>query len=70
VIGHSSFNWALGYLSPTFVTVSILGEPVGSTVLAYWILNESPSTTKLLGGAAILAGIYVCSRAEAVGGLL
>ncbi len=70
VVGHSSFNWALGYLSPTFVTVSILGEPVGSTVLAYWILKESPSTTKLLGGAAILAGIYVCSRAEAAGGLL
>jgi drug/metabolite transporter (DMT)-like permease len=70
VIGHSSFNWALGYLSPTFVTVSILGEPVGSTVLAYWILGETPSTAKLLGGAAILAGIYVCSRAEAAGGLL
>jgi drug/metabolite transporter (DMT)-like permease len=70
VLGHSSFNWALGYLSPTYVTVSILGEPVGSTALAYWLLNESLSATKLLGGAAILAGIYICSRAEAARGLL
>ena len=69
ILGHSSFNWALGYLSPTFVTVMILGEPVGSTILAYLVLHERPSALKLLGGAVILIGIYLCSRAEATGGL-
>ncbi len=68
VIGHSSFNWALGYLSPAFVTVSILGEPIGSSILAHLVLRESPSRLEALGGAVILSGIYLCSRAEAAGG--
>jgi len=69
VIGHSSFNWALGYLSPAFVTVSILGEPIGSSILAHLVLQESPSRLEVLGGAVILTGIYLCSRAEAAGGI-
>jgi drug/metabolite transporter (DMT)-like permease len=68
VIGHSSLNWALRYLSPTFVTVSVLGEPIGSTILAYWVLQEKPKALELIGGAVILAGIYVCSRVEAAAG--
>lgn len=68
VIGHSSLNWALRYLSPTFVTAAVLGEPVGSTILAHFVLNESPSTLEILGGTVILAGIYICSRAEVAGG--
>jgi drug/metabolite transporter (DMT)-like permease len=70
VIGHSSLNWALRYLSPTFVTVSVLGEPIGSTILASLVLQEKPKALELIGGAVILAGIYVCSRAETAGGLL
>lgn len=70
LIGHSSLNWALRYLSPTFVTAAILGEPVGATVLAYLVLHESPSTLEILGGTVILAGIYICSRAEVAGGLV
>ncbi len=64
LIGHSSFNWALRYLPATFVAVTVLGEPIGSTILAYFILAEVPTPTKLLGGALILAGIYLTSRQE------
>jgi len=70
IIGHSSLNWALRYLSPTFVTAVVLGEPIGSTILACLILQEIPSAVKILGGTVILAGIYVCVRAEAAGGVL
>jgi len=66
VIGHSAFNWALGYLSAPFVSVTILGEPVGATILAYLILNEAPTLLKMIGGAMILAGIYLASRREVV----
>jgi drug/metabolite transporter (DMT)-like permease len=66
IIGHSSYNWALRYLPVTFVGVGTLGEPVGSTILAYFILNEIPTLAKLGGGALILAGIYISSRAESV----
>jgi len=64
IIGHSSYNWALKYLPATFVGVGTLGEPVGSTILAYFILNETPTLAKIGGGALILAGIYVSSRTE------
>lgn len=66
VIGHSAFNWALGYLSAPLVSVTILGEPVGATILAYLILNEAPTLLEIVGGATILSGIYLASRQEVV----
>lgn len=66
IIGHSSFNWALKYLPATFVVVSTLGEPVGSTILAHFILHEVPTLAKIGGGVLILAGIYISSRAESL----
>jgi drug/metabolite transporter (DMT)-like permease len=61
LLGHSSFNWALGYLSTTFVSIALLGEPVGSIILAFLILKQSPSALELTGGVLILAGIYMTS---------
>jgi drug/metabolite transporter (DMT)-like permease len=66
IIGHSSYNWALKYLPATFVGVGTLGEPIGSTILACFILNEVPTLAKIGGGVLILAGIYVSSRAKSV----
>jgi drug/metabolite transporter (DMT)-like permease len=65
LIGHSTFNWALGYLSAAYVSITLLGEPVGSTILAYFILHEKPGLIKLIGGGLILVGIYIASRSEA-----
>lgn len=62
LIGHSSFNWALRYLPTAVVTVTTLGEPIGSTILAYAILGETPGWIKLIGGGLILAGIAIVSR--------
>jgi len=64
LIGHSTFNWALGYLSAAYVSITLLGEPIGSTILAYFILHEKPSPIKLVGGVLILVGIYIASRSE------
>lgn len=64
VLGHSTLNWALRYTSAATVAVVILGEPIGSTVLAYFILGEGITLLKALGGLLILAGIYLASRAE------
>lgn len=59
VLGHSSFNWALAHLPTVFVAVATLGEPIGSTVLAYVLLGEAPTALKLFGAALILAGIVL-----------
>jgi drug/metabolite transporter (DMT)-like permease len=64
ILGHSSLNWALRYLSATFVTLSVLGEPIGSTLLAWWLLGERPTMWAVLGGVLILSGIVLASRAE------
>jgi drug/metabolite transporter (DMT)-like permease len=62
LIGHSAFNWALRYLPATYVSITILGEPIGSTLLAMWLLGERPSALKIAGGGLILIGILVASR--------
>ncbi len=64
LIGHSSFNWALGYLSAEYVAISLLGEPVASTILAVIFLDEIPTTIKVLGGILILTGIIISARTE------
>ena len=64
LIGHTTFNWALGYLSAAFVALSLLGEPIGSTILAYLVLNEVPAGLKVFGAILILAGILLASRSE------
>ncbi len=65
LIGHTTFNWALGYLSAAFVSITLLGEPVGTTLLAYIFLKETPSGLKIFGAALILAGLVVASKSEA-----
>jgi drug/metabolite transporter (DMT)-like permease len=61
LVGHSTFNWLLKYLSATMVAVTTLAEPVGSTALAYFFLHETPSIAVLSGGVLILIGIYLTS---------
>ncbi len=62
LIGHSTYNWALRYLPAALVSITTLGEPVGSAILAYFILSEAPTLLTILGGVLILAGIYLASR--------
>lgn len=64
MIGHSSFNWALRYLPATFVSLALLGEPVGATILAMIFLGETPLVNEVIGGGMILGGIYLASRAN------
>jgi drug/metabolite transporter (DMT)-like permease len=64
LLGHSSFNWALGYLSAAYVSISLLGEPIGATILAYFLLNETPTLPKIFGAILILTGIYIASRSQ------
>jgi len=62
LIGHTTFNWALKYLPASMVAITILGEPVGSTVLAYFILGEGLTSWKVLGGILIFAGILIALK--------
>lgn len=64
LIGHSTFNWALRFLPASLVSITLLGEPIGSTILAYLMLREAPTPLKITGAILILGGIYVASIQE------
>jgi len=64
LLGHSSFNWALRYLSAAYVSITLLSEPVGSTILAYILLDEKPTILMIFGAILILTGIYVATQSE------
>jgi drug/metabolite transporter (DMT)-like permease len=59
LIGHTSFNWAMRHLPPTIVTLIILLEPVGSTILAIAFFRELPGMQVILGAIVLLAGVAV-----------
>jgi len=62
LLGHTSFNYGLRYLSASFVSIALLGEPIGSTILALIVLGEIPGPLEVIGGVIILVGIYLASR--------
>jgi drug/metabolite transporter (DMT)-like permease len=64
LLGHTAFNWSIKYLSATLVTVGILGEPIGSAILAFVILRQPVQPLQVLGGATLLVGIAVAALAE------
>jgi drug/metabolite transporter (DMT)-like permease len=57
LIGHSALTWCLRYTSPTIVGISTLGEPVGSTLLAWWLLDEIPAAGILVGCTITLSAV-------------
>ena len=64
MLGHTGMNWALRHLPAYVVNLTVLGEPVGATLLA-WLLpgiRETPGLHTLAGGALILGGVLVASR--------
>lgn len=64
IIGHSSLNFALGHLSATMVALSVLGEPVGASILAWIILGEVMGIWNILCSSVILAGIFIAAKEE------
>ena len=57
--GQFVFNLLLKTLSATAVTMSILGEPVGTCILAFFLLHERIAPRQLVGILVILTGLSV-----------
>jgi len=66
LIGHSTLNWSLKYLSAGAVAVATLSEPIGSSILAYFILGEPLTFSTIMGGSLILVGVYFALRHESI----
>jgi drug/metabolite transporter (DMT)-like permease len=59
MLGHSILNYSLKSLPATVVSIALLGEPIGSTILAIIFLKEIPSMLEVIGGILILVGITI-----------
>lgn len=59
VLGHTSVNWAVRWISPTLVTLGILFEPVGASLLGLAIFGEVPSLQTIWGAVVLLIGVGI-----------
>ncbi|BDG15550.1 DMT family transporter [Thermus brockianus] len=57
LVGHTSFNWATRHIPPVLVTLAILFEPVGASLLAFLLFGELPGLPVLLGALVLLLGV-------------
>ena len=64
--GHTLYNWALRYVTAPVVSLSLVGEPIGSSLLAWAFLAQAPSPAVAAGGALALVGIYLAASGEGI----
>lgn len=62
LLGHTLYNWSLRYVPTPVVSTSLLGEPVGASLLGLLLLGEVPSVLVVAGAALALLGIYLTVR--------
>lgn len=64
VIGYISLGYALGHLPASLVSPSMLAKPVVVALLAFLLFGERLNAGEMIGGALVLAGIYLVNRRE------
>ena len=64
LLGHTAYNWSLKHVSPSFVALVTLGEPVGCAALAWVFFDESFALLQGAGFILLLGGIYLAARGE------
>ncbi|MDQ0199188.1 DMT family transporter [Neobacillus ginsengisoli] len=57
-MSHVINNWLLNYVNATTISMSILGEPVGATSLAFFLLGEQLVSSQIAGGLLVLLGVF------------
>lgn len=62
LFGHYLFNWLLKYMNATAVSMSVLGEPAISSLLAWVLLKEALTGYQLIAGVFILSGVWLFIR--------
>lgn len=65
LLGHTGMNWALKFLPAYVVNLTVLGEPIGATLLGALLpsIRQIPSVSTLIGGAIVLSGVVITAQA-------
>lgn len=61
LLGHTVFNTLLSSVSATVVSIVVLAEPVGATLLAWFLLDELPAPLFWLGAPLVLVGVAIAT---------
>jgi drug/metabolite transporter (DMT)-like permease len=64
-LGHTVFNHLLAEVKASVVSVALLAEPVGATLLGWLVFHERPGPQIVVGAAIVLAGVSLTVLAEA-----
>lgn len=64
VFGHFLFNWLLKYVSATAVSMTVLGEPVGATILAFMLLGEEVTVIQGVACFLLIFGVWLFIRSS------
>ncbi len=64
IVGHGAWNYALGKVSPTFISLLMMLIPLGSTLLAWFIFGERPLALTAVGGLVVMSGVAVANLAR------
>ncbi len=67
LVGHVLLTWSARFLAPVVVGTATLGEPVGSTLLAWLWLGEAPAVAIVAGCSVTLMGVFVALRSSSQG---
>lgn len=62
--GHTLINYSIKYYRSVTVATSTLIEPIGSTIIAYFLLSQRPPPVSYIGMAITLASIYIVIKEE------
>ena len=58
-LAHVIFNYLLNFVNSATISISVLGEPVGATILAAWLLGEQVTALQIIGGLIVLTGVFI-----------
>lgn len=64
LLGHSSLNYAVGYLPATIVSMMTQLEPIGSAILAYFLFGELPFPVQIVGSVIIICGVMIATYGQ------
>ena len=67
IAGQGLIAFALAHLPATFSSVTLLLQPVMAAIFAWILLSETLDPRQALGGAIVLAGIFVARRGSQTG---
>jgi drug/metabolite transporter (DMT)-like permease len=64
ILGHTVFNWALKHVKPSAISLAFLGEPIVAGLLAFIFFSQRPPFATFIGGALVLAGVYLTTSSR------